>query len=590
MRARAFLRGELRRLHSDESGSSLVFAAITFFGLAMSTLMVYQLGMISADRVRIQNAADAAAYSGAVVEANNLNVMGQLNDGMAYVHYNLLRYVIDCTIYRTLETYDTHHTRVGSLGYFPPSFGPGIKPAGDPTPGNANQYPPTAENTVAPGWVQLGDEAEFDGRLLTADGIQNFPTLITQGKTWLADLVEAQRELLAATPIMVKNHVRKIARQNGATHVAISNDLDEAFQVDTGFYEQEGPNGGLGFAVANRYADGRLGVDGGGFPEWFDWRQGRTKGGAAGYSQVRLCWNINDWGHKKAQNQQPPRATQQGAPNGHWHARHHHVFQLDFDNSVHDTYHGNMFDGTEAPPCGHLVDPVEQEVVNGVSGGTFIDGWHSGDHAWVNCPTCGVESHSGRYTEVKVDHQIPQGDKRRGMALDLNNWPRPLGMRPLLMRSGITVIAWRPGSGIGDFYPASSWGTLAVASAQVGYWHDNEVRILRELSDDEAVWRNMGDSETFRFAEDEGGVGNGGRNFFYSDDPSDGVFFGARLVPAAREFTWGDDPTLGGMLRGTSGWTRTDGAGTSETPAGLAGLSNYVTADSMAELRRAIWH
>jgi len=72
MRARAFLRGELRRLHSDESGSSLVFAAITFFGLAMSTLMVYQLGMISADRVRIQNAADAAAYSGAVVEANDI--------------------------------------------------------------------------------------------------------------------------------------------------------------------------------------------------------------------------------------------------------------------------------------------------------------------------------------------------------------------------------------------------------------------------------------------------------------------------------------------------------------------------------------
>ena len=199
MRARAFLRGELRRLHADESGSSLVFAAITFFGLAMSTLMVYQLGMISAERVRIQNAADAAAYSGAVVEANNLNVMGQLNDGMAYVHYNLLRYVIDCTIYRTLETYDTHHTRVGSLGFFPPSFGPGINPAGDPTPGNANQYPPTAENTIAPGWVQLGDAAEFDGRLLTADGIQNFPTLINQGKTWLADLAEAQRELLART-------------------------------------------------------------------------------------------------------------------------------------------------------------------------------------------------------------------------------------------------------------------------------------------------------------------------------------------------------------------------------------------------------
>ncbi|MEZ6188929.1 MAG: pilus assembly protein TadG-related protein [Planctomycetota bacterium] len=584
---------ELDALHRDERGASLVFSAITLFGLAMCALLTYQLGMISADRLRMQNAADAAAYSGAVVEANNLNVMGQINDGMAYVHYNLLRYVIDVTIYRTLETYETHHTRVGSLGFFPPSADTSgaILPAIDPTPGRANQYPPTAENTAALEWVMLGDGPEFQGRLGAADGIQNFPALINQGKTWLRDLASAQRDLMQATPIMVKNHARAIARQNGASHVAFSDDLDRAFQVDQGFYEQNANNdfdnaggGGdrLGFAVSNRYADGRLGVDGGGFPDWFDWRQGRSKGGDAGYNQIRLCWNTNDWGHKKRRNTQPPGATQRGAPNGHWHARHRHTFKLDFDGSVHQTFHGNMFDGTESPACGHLEDEVEQEVVNGVEGGTFIDSWHNGEHAWVNCPTCGVKTYSGQYTEVKVDHQIPQGGKRDGMALDLSGWPRPLGMRPLLLRSGITVAAWRRGPGIGNFYPASPYGTIAVASAQVGYWSDGEVKLLRELDDQQAVYRNMEGSETIDLRE------NAKRNFFYSSDPSDGVFFGARLVPVAREYTWTDTPTASALLGPSGRWMRVDGS--AEVPPGLANLSSVVNAGDMSALRASIWH
>ena len=141
------------------------------------------------------------------------------------------------------------------------------------------------------------------------------------------------------------------------------------------------------------------------------------------------------------------------------------------------------------------------------------------------------------------------------MALDLADWPRPLGMRPLLVRSGISVATYRPGAGIGNFYPASPWGTLAVASAQVGYWSGrdgsgtNEVRLLRELRSNEAVFRNMGDSETLSFEE------NDLRNFFYSMDPADGVAFGARLVPAAREYTWGDDPTMN-VLLGSGAWSR----------------------------------
>ena len=115
----------------------------------------------------------------------------------------------------------------------------------------------------------------------------------------------------------------------------------------------------------------------------------------------------------------------------------------------------------------------------------------------------------------------------------------------------------------------------------------NEVRLLRELRSNEAVFRNMGDSETLSFEE------NDLRNFFYSMDPADGVAFGARLVPAAREYTWGDDPTMNVLLgsgawsRGNGGWMSTDG-----TPGAppLPGLSGVISTPDMDSLRRTIWH
>ena len=50
-----------RELHGDEDGASMVFAAITMLTLAISIMFVFQVSLVSTDKIQMQNAADAAA-------------------------------------------------------------------------------------------------------------------------------------------------------------------------------------------------------------------------------------------------------------------------------------------------------------------------------------------------------------------------------------------------------------------------------------------------------------------------------------------------------------------------------------------------
>ena len=68
----AWLRRELEKLAREEEGASLVFASITLFAVSMSIVFVYQMGLVSTDRLTVQNAADAAAYSAALRMRNRV--------------------------------------------------------------------------------------------------------------------------------------------------------------------------------------------------------------------------------------------------------------------------------------------------------------------------------------------------------------------------------------------------------------------------------------------------------------------------------------------------------------------------------------
>jgi len=78
--------GLLHRLRKDEEGQALVLGAIFGLILALCVLSTVGLGRAVYDKMQLQTAADAAAYSQAAVEARVLNFTAYTNRAMV-VHY-----------------------------------------------------------------------------------------------------------------------------------------------------------------------------------------------------------------------------------------------------------------------------------------------------------------------------------------------------------------------------------------------------------------------------------------------------------------------------------------------------------------------
>ncbi len=94
----------LRALPRDENGQSALFAVLTLMLLMIVIAYTYNVGTTVSQRVRLQNAADAAAYSGAVVEANALSSIAWLNNCETYLHAKLEQHMLDVVMYSTASS------------------------------------------------------------------------------------------------------------------------------------------------------------------------------------------------------------------------------------------------------------------------------------------------------------------------------------------------------------------------------------------------------------------------------------------------------------------------------------------------------
>ena len=86
-----------RELWSGQSGQALVFCALTAFMLASFIIFVADLGLVTSTRIQVQNAADECAYGATLYEANVISSVAYLNEAMAYLYYDALRYAVDTT-------------------------------------------------------------------------------------------------------------------------------------------------------------------------------------------------------------------------------------------------------------------------------------------------------------------------------------------------------------------------------------------------------------------------------------------------------------------------------------------------------------
>ncbi|MGD1000716.1 MAG: pilus assembly protein TadG-related protein [Candidatus Brocadiia bacterium] len=83
------------RFVADESGQGIIFAAATLLLLVGFVAFVFNFGRLLDRRTKTQIAADAAAYSGAMVEADAVSAIAYINSAMSQVYYNSLKYAVD---------------------------------------------------------------------------------------------------------------------------------------------------------------------------------------------------------------------------------------------------------------------------------------------------------------------------------------------------------------------------------------------------------------------------------------------------------------------------------------------------------------
>lgn len=236
-----------RRRLQRQRGSTMTFAAITLFVVIAFCAMVFNTGRVVTTRMEIQNAADAAAYSGALVKANSLSTLTSINDGMAHIYWYMMRYNVDVVVLGTLACIADHPE------------------SGDP---KAPDY-----------YVGL-----LQAKIQYETAYRNAQIMIPRGQLTLRTLAKMERAIALATPVMMQKTIYAVARDNGAERVSIFPPLQRLTNLSKYHFVEDDR--------IERFADQRAKrqVGRNELPDWYVAVKGRTKGDKE-YHQTRMCWN-----------------------------------------------------------------------------------------------------------------------------------------------------------------------------------------------------------------------------------------------------------------------------------------------------------
>ena len=94
---------KLGSLKSDNDGFVVMLTLSLFLLLFVFCSSIYAVGETIRQKIRLQNACDAAAYSAAVVQADGLSRMATVNQAMAWSYVQMTNHQMDYITYRWLK-------------------------------------------------------------------------------------------------------------------------------------------------------------------------------------------------------------------------------------------------------------------------------------------------------------------------------------------------------------------------------------------------------------------------------------------------------------------------------------------------------
>ena len=204
-----YFTGAAQRLHRDQRGQGLVFAALSFLIVIMAVTMVYNIGQVCMTRIKVQTAADSAALSAAMIQANCFSTIGWVNNGMAQIYHSLLRQMADITTFAVLAEFEDPggHIRAGREAA-PPE---GYPCSPEVLWGVQSTYGGEIEAAPAPGFActklkELTDRAEI---------------VFPEAKRWLMELSHIEQAIALAGPILIDDEIDRIVGDAGATHKSV---------------------------------------------------------------------------------------------------------------------------------------------------------------------------------------------------------------------------------------------------------------------------------------------------------------------------------------------------------------------------------
>ena len=98
-------------LGSDEGGAALVMTLAMCLLMYLSVAAVFTAATAIRERIHLQNAADAAAYSAAVVQADTLSRIATINRAMAWTYVQMTRRQMDYIVYKWLDCTYAHYKK-----------------------------------------------------------------------------------------------------------------------------------------------------------------------------------------------------------------------------------------------------------------------------------------------------------------------------------------------------------------------------------------------------------------------------------------------------------------------------------------------